>query len=578
MRIVCTRGGTIAVALALACAGQAGAQTTVDQTIVGDEGAAYSTLSLGPGWERVVREELAPAQAGREDRRDPLLYFAQMSDMHIIDEESPARVELLDLDGTPFTSAWRPHEAFGPHMNDYAVRGINRFTSSPVTGEPLEFAITTGDSADNMQHNETGWVVKLLEGGTLDPNSGVEPDIPCGTPPGEAERYTGVQDFDDYLETDYFYDPDHPAGRHAAWPRYPGLMDRAQQPFEAEGLAVPSYVAFGNHDGLAQGNNAAIAPYEAVGTGCVKPMGPLPPGGDLTATLLQTTPSQLVTVPPDEGRRFVNKPQYRALHDTGAQADAHGFGFIDPAESAASRGHASYYAWSPKPGFRFISLDTVAEGGVLAPEGNIDEPQFRWLRGELQEAQAAGELAVVFGHHPIRSLTVNQSDEAAPPCLLPDRHGHDINPGCDLDPRSSTPLHLGQDLKALLLAHPNAIAYVAGHTHEHNITPFSRPGGGGFWDIETAAEIDWPLQSRLLDVVDNGDGTLSILGTVIDQASPVGTPPPGTAGQDLTPAQLAALGREFSFNDPQTGAGTSGSGVGDPQDRNVELLLPDPRD
>ena len=54
-------------------------------------------------------------------------------------------------------------------------------------------------------------------------------------------------------------------------------MDRAQQPFAAAGLAVPSYVAFGNHDALVQGNQAANAAFEQVATGCMKPMEAAPP-------------------------------------------------------------------------------------------------------------------------------------------------------------------------------------------------------------------------------------------------------------------------------------------------------------
>ena len=38
---------------------------------------------------------------------------------------------------------------------------------------PMDFAILTGDQADNQQQNETTWVRQLIEGGqTVDPNSG----------------------------------------------------------------------------------------------------------------------------------------------------------------------------------------------------------------------------------------------------------------------------------------------------------------------------------------------------------------------------------------------------------------------
>ncbi|MGI9099882.1 MAG: hypothetical protein ACR2H2_15565, partial [Solirubrobacteraceae bacterium] len=196
---------------------------------------------------------------------------------------------------------------------------------------------------------------------------------------------------------------------------------------------------------------------------------------------------------------------------------------------------------------------------------------FRWLRREIEAAQRRRELVVLFGHHPIRSLTNNAADEQAGPCELRSLTG----PSCDLDPRDSQPLRQGGDLQALLLAHPNVIAYIAGHTHENRITAFKRPGGGGFWGIEPASEIDWPIQSRLLEVMDNRDGTLSIFGTVIDHGATLVTPPAGTAAAGFDPETLAALGREFAYNDPQ--AGVAGGAEGRPQDRNAELLVADPR-
>ncbi len=456
------------------------------------------------------------------------------------------------------------------------MRQVNRFDASPIRSQRrqrarLALTITTGDSADNQQINEIGWVVRLLEGGPLNPNSGVEGGL-CGAlpvaPPGEAARYTGVQDDSDVLESGRFYDPNRPSGAFGAFPRYPGLMDRAQLPFEAAGLTKPSYVAFGNHDGTVQGSIHAVEALDDVARGCVKPLAATGVSGP---SALLTSPARTVVVPPDPERGFADRPTYRALHATGRQRDAHGFGLVDRNELAASRGQASYYAFSPKRGLRLISINTVAEGDRLSSDGNIDDPQFRWIQRELKAADARDELVILFGHHPIRSLGNPEPDENAGDCALRAVFG----PGCDLDPRSSQPLHLGGDLQKLLLAHPRVIAYVAGHTHENRITAFKRAGGGGFWGIETASEIDWPIQSRLLEVMDNRDGTLSIFGTLIDHGASVATPPPRTPARAFDPETLAAVARELAYNDPQ--AGVEAGAEGRPQDRNVELLLRDPR-
>jgi hypothetical protein len=327
-------------------------------------------------------------------------------------------------------------------------------------------------------------------------------------------------------------------------------------------------VVFGNHDTSFQGTQPTTAFFEALALGAVKVFGQGLAG----------------PVPADPARRFVDKPQYIALHRTPRAPDAHGFGLVDPQESRAAAGAAGYYDWSPRPGLRFIALDTICEAtAVTRPgpsEGNIDDPQFRWLERRLQAATERDELVVVVSHHAIPSLVCDVPDEEVP-CSARDAHGHDVNPTCDVDPRRSTPLHLGPDMERLLLRYPHVIAWVAGHTHSNVVEPFTAPGGGGFWSIRLASEIDWPQQNRLLEIMDNQDGTLSIFGTIVDTAAPPEIPPSGIAAGGFTPLQLASISRALAANDPQTGhaasAGQPVSPAGRAADRNVELLVRDPR-
>jgi hypothetical protein len=590
-------------------------KTTLEQTIVANSDTDFKELAPGPGENGyVVREEgVGTAVSGRSDRRESLLYFGNLSDFQLADEESPARVELLDTG--PFSAAIRPWEALNPQIDDAMIRQMNQFADeSPVADgsgsfAPMELVVGTGDLADSQQLNETEWVRTLVEGGAINPGSGVDPatsgDPICAAldtlglvADGNApEKYTGVQDFDDYVEgpAPQHYDPDSPAGAYSDWPSYPGLFDRAQQPFQAAGLDAPFYVAFGNHDALVQGNAFANAAYEKVATGCVKPMAPIvtDPGslqeayeGALTdiagldlgglQALLASDPTKLGLVPPDPKRRFVSKKEYKEVFRAGTQADGYGFDLVDPAEETASGGSAGYYAWNPKPGIRFISLDTVSEAGVIGPsaDGNIDDPQFRWLQDQLDEATAEDELVVLFSHHAIPSLTADVPDELAGPCTANDSHGHDINPGCDLDPRNSSPIHLGDDMEGLVAQYPHVVAWVAGHSHVNSIEPHPNGSGGGFWSVRVAAEADWPQQSRLLELFDNEDGTLSIFGTIINHASDATAPGSGTAAAGLPETDLASIGRTLSANDPQGGVG---SGEGDLNDRNVELMVADPR-
>ena len=643
--------------------------TTVEKTIVAisDPNAGYTDLAAtGPGEPYILRDvgedpAIPAAQSGRQTRRTSLAYFSQLTDFQLADEESPARVEFLDPGAS---AAHRPQEGFTAFQMEATVRQINDFAAaSPIAAgdgsrNAMDFALITGDQVDNMHLNETVWVRDLLEGtvngdptGRTDFNSGVidpafyaDPanlSASCAAYVGqegsadaaaaEAARYTGVQDYDDYPVspplTPLYYDPDDPTGDFADWPEYDGVLDRAQQlTINPTGLAVPFYVTNGNHDVLVQGNEDANAAFEGIALNCFKALGTTnspsnPDGGDGPNPLALLSPANVgMLVAPDPRRRFVSKPQIKEVYganNLGPGDDDHGFAYVDPQENTASNGSASYYAWDPQqtPGLRFISIDTNSEGGQTAEgvapgssNGNIDDPQFQWLRRELVAAAERNQIVVIFGHHPVRSMNAEIRDEQAAPCSGgDDGHGHDPNPGCDLDPRPSdddpaTPgegcLHNGTDaqnntcsggdaahvsFEELINQFPNVVAYVPGHTHEHRLTPFIRSNGTVWWEVNTSAVIDYPNQSRLVELMDNRDGTLSIFNTVVDHASPATSPadcpddatPPDEpdCGAGFTEPQLASIGRTLTFNDPDNDF----SGDGRIQDRNAELLVEDPR-
>ncbi|MEK6272329.1 MAG: hypothetical protein AABM42_06745 [Actinomycetota bacterium] len=625
--------------------------TTLEQILSAtNPSAAYTTLAAEQvDEEYVVRDPDGVGQPTRAQRRRSLAYFSQLTDFQLADEESPARVEFLDevAGQGGATSAWRPWEALTPFMIDDSIRQINRFVPhSPVpqgngVGNPMDLALITGDQADNQQRNEMIWTRALLEGGvTINFNSGLTdpdaysvtnlPDPDCqafvtqeggqNQAAAEAAGYTGVQDYADYPSPPppNFYDPNQPTGDWAAWPEYTGLLDRAQMlSLTPAGLNVPSYWVNGNHDVLVQGNEDANQAFENIATGCFKALGTtiVPgsmPGPDaLDPRVLLSPTAAGMLVPPDPLRRFVSKQQIKAVIGANNVDNRHGFNFVNPQQNQASNHSASHYAWNPPqtPGVRFIAIDTNSEGGIVgegpqsgSSDGNLDHPQFLWLRNELSKAENQGKLIVIFGHHPVRTMNSAVPDEATGECTgVQHNHGdtpeHDTNPGCDPDPRISEPLHFGnpeqadglgsnaQTFTELMAGHPNVIAYVAGHTHEHQLLPCGTPrslSGGNrrfcgdrvWWEINTAAVADWPHQHRLIDVMDNRDDTLSIFGTVLDHASPATAPDPGSASSFLA-RQLAAIGRTFGFNDPQSGPP---SGEGDPLlDKNVEMLIDDPR-
>jgi hypothetical protein len=604
----------LAAALAAACvaaAAPAPARTTLDTTVQPVPGGAFEALADGPGEPYVVRRAPgASGKNGRGTRRRSLLYFGQLTDPQILDETSPIRLDFLDETGGDIKDAWRPADAMSTQTFDQVVRAMNAQRVSRVRGRGgrarMALAIGTGDLIDNQQLNEARWMVGVLRGGVVDPSSGkpVGPGNPCPQASEEelarmnadaaARRYTGVADFADWpagvpIERYAgFWDPNRPPpegtppGAYDGWPRYPGLYDRAQQPFTAAGLAVRPYLARGNHDGLLEGvlpaSNPVIRP---LATSCVKvfpgdAVDPRSLGGDLRRFLpLLSDPQQIARlledaqrVPPDPDRRVIDRREYKRVlgSDTGLR-------HVARRENRASGGTASYYAFAPRRGLRFVSIDTVAEGG--ASDGNVDHPQYRWLRRTLARAQRRDELIVVYGHHTLETMKATVADERAGRCA---------DPGCDEDPRRSTPIHRGlagrDSIRDLLLRHRNVVAYVAGHTHDNDVRLFRR-GGRAFWQVSTASHIDWPQQSRTLELFDNRDGTLSLFGTIVDHDGPAAPPAPGPAAV-LTEPLLASLSRAIAWNDPQRPPKPASGEPrtnrrGEPRDRNVELVLRDPR-
>jgi len=137
-------------------------------------------------------------------------------------------------------------------------------------------------------------------------------------------------------------------------------------------------------------------------------------------------------------------------------------------------------------------------------------------------------------------------------------------------------------LRDLLLAHENAILYVSGHTHHNRIASYVTGSGAGFWQVTTASIIDWPQQSRTLELMDNHDGTLSIFATTVSMASGLVAPSIGMKVAAYDHAEVIEVARTLTRGDVEwrqgPGVGAAGrvvSGVN--IDSNVELILRDPR-
>ena len=430
-----------------------------------------------------------------------MVAFAQLSDVHVVDAQSPMRLEFSDrLDDPPlpqtlFSSSYRPHEMLSGHIADAMVREINDIGAGPVTGRPLDLAIQTGDNSDNSQLNEVRWNIQILNG-----VNNVRIDS------GGLGQYQGVADANPtYYDPAYYHPHGTPPGKvddvyrkRYGFPVVPGLLNQARAPFDAEGLDMPWFACFGNHDGLVQGNFPQNLQLSLISTGALKIMSPpagLSPAelinsllsGDILGIVqsLALTPSVRV-VTPDTNRRLLTRKQVVEQHFV--HGDGHGFTTENRTKGTA------YYTVDRGDNVRFIVLDTVNPNGYS--DGSIDATQFAWLQGILNNS--AGKAVVVCSHH--TSWTMANTL---------------VGIGGDFTARVS-----GAKVLEQLLSHKEVVAWVNGHTHKNTVLAHTRPEGGGLWEINTASHIDWPQQSRLIEICDNGDGTLSIFTTMVDHAGP----------------------------------------------------------
>jgi metallophosphoesterase (TIGR03767 family) len=534
------------------------AGTTLEATIVPVGGSGYQTLTDGPGWPFLVRNELSPAKDGREDRRTALAAFVHLTDIHLVDTQSPGRVEFLDDVDPLFMSAVRPQETLSTQVGTSMVQRINSLAKGPVTGRAFDMAVSTGDNIDNQQLNELDWFMGILDGGQIVPDSGA------------LGSYEGVQD-GVALQAQFWHPEPGLSDSYKTdlgFPDVPGLLDRAIVPFTSPGLDIPWYSTYGNHDCNIQGNGARSDAIDAIFTGDRK-ITDLKVGEDAIHFILRVfgdSPSVLAdlqagafpfrSVTADADRRTATTVDWVTKH-LDSPKGTHGY------SAANADGNELYYSFQVAPGVLGISLDTTNHaGGATGGDGAIGEGQLAWMEsqiravsskyvssdGYLTKTGAADQLVIVFSHHTSGTMTTDVRDPRLP------------------DERRI----MGPELVSVLQRYPNVVAWVNGHTHTNGITPQTDPLGhtSGFWEINTASHIDYPEQARIVELVDNGDGTLSIFCTLIEHAAPAAA---DRSASDVI--GLAAISRELSFNDVQ--AGPLGK-LGGPESHNVELLLPTP--
>ncbi|HEY1592957.1 MAG TPA: hypothetical protein VGF81_14270 [Solirubrobacteraceae bacterium] len=423
-------------------------------------------LRVGPGEPLADRTELG----GRAARVGVLATLAHLTDAHVLDASSPARVTFLNRLGPPFQSTFRPQEALTAQVLAGAAETIRRLRPQLV--------IQGGDLIDNAQSNELTHALSVLSGGPVRPGSG-------------PDGYYGVQSA--FNPDPFYYRPDVDA------PRHPGLLRAAVRPLRSPGLGVPTIPVLGDHDTLVAGEIVATpltrslavggralwelpsglaVPRSALPAAGASPDGP-PSPGPIDGFLRQALAGATVAVPADPARRELAVGEVVGRLARSAPATPGGVGAAERLDYALDLGLR----------LRVIVLDLVRREGGSG--GLVSAGQPAWLERQLRAA--SGRWVIVVSHQPLASSAG------------------------------------GERLLELLDASPSVIAALSGHTHRNRIEP-RRTAAGGYWLISTASLIDYPQQARAVRVLATAGGGVAIQTWMLDHSYPGGL---GTIAREL---------------------------------------------
>jgi hypothetical protein len=310
----------------------------------------------------------------------------------------------------------------------------------------------------------------------------------------------------------------------------PGPNNDPKDPFDAVAFPAPWLYVPGNHDVMITGLSVPDASNRATAAGDNSVGG--------TRDYAQWyAPVVRGRVVPDPHRRPLERAEIvRELftHSTGGEGPV-GHGYPETPDLR----FGAHYTRDLIPGvLRMIAFDTSDPTGGskgLIRRSVVDG----FLRPELERGTRDGVLMFMVSHHPLDSID-RQSGEVGLP----------VSDAVSAD-----------DLQNLIVGYPNMFLWMVGHQHVVRIRAIRGPDAArpGFWEVQSGSIADWPSQARIVELVANDNGTLSIFGTMVDYDT-----------MDCMERRF----RRLTLMDFMSG--WAGDHRGTPQDRNVELIIPIP--
>jgi metallophosphoesterase (TIGR03768 family) len=477
----------------------------------------YGKWTYGPGIPHELRTDIMTDgyKAVATSKKAKLLNFFTITDVHITDKESPSQLiylQQLNSRDAEVTSVYSPVMLYTTQVLDAAVQTVNALHKR----NPFDFGISLGDIANSTQYNETRWYIDVLDGKVINPSSGA---------------HAGANTID------------------------------YQKPFKAAGLdnTIPWYQALGNHDHFWIGSfpvndflrrsyisDTILAAGDVLSNpgNINKPdyyMGVIDgstPNGDIRGAGPVAGFSSPPKVTADPDRRSLLRTEWiNEFFKTASNPVGHGFNLVPPDQPQGFACY-SFVPRSTVPLKVIVLDDTQREDDGSADihgHGFLDQARWQWLKKELADGQAAGQLMIIAAHIPIGVEPDNTELEWWN------------------NPQNAVTL---PGLLKELENSPNLIMWVSGHRHFNTIKAFvstdpARPECG-FWQVETSSLRDFPQQFRTFEIYLNSDYTISIVATDVDPAVKDGTPAARSRGYAVAAQQIVKnnLSPIFAGADP----------------------------
>lgn len=395
-----------------------------------------------------------------------------------------AHVQRTDLGGAPTTSTDRRSLAWLAHLSDYQLVD----DESPTRLASLDNALIP--SGLRAQEAYLPRAVSAMsrtlarvqrEGGRNFDVGIVTGDCADSAQANELAWVIQLMNGEPALHTDSGEDNDP----------VPGPDNDPKDPFDPEPFPAPWLYVPGNHDVEVTG---IALPDER---NRMTALGTMPTGGTRDYRLWYAPVSRRA-VPADPERAIIERDEIvAALRAPGAEGPMGPAGHGYPATGAIDTSLGAHWAYDVVPGvLRVLALDTSDPTG--GSEGLVlQEVLDEWLVPELDRAVVDGVLVVLASHHSTRSIDIYRG-----------QLGTDPVPGAVS----------ASALETLIASRAEVIAWLVGHTHDNQVRAVRGPDAArpGYWEIMTSAIADFPSQARAIELVDNGDGTLSIFATILD--------------------------------------------------------------